>query len=91
MNPEPVRAVFSLLPRYGALNFDAARQNPRRRVRGPGLHVLVGRVPSRGVMCDSVYRASFMTVLTTQKSLLRRPVKLTALHFSAAELGSYGG
>ena len=29
--------------------------NPRRRVRGPGLHPRVGRVPSRGVTFDAVY------------------------------------
>src|SRR5439155_5993826 len=29
--------------------------NLRRRVKGPGLHLLVGRVPSRGVTCDVMY------------------------------------
>jgi len=29
--------------------------SPRRRVRGPGLHGVVGRVPSRGGTCDVIY------------------------------------
>src|SRR2546426_11833996 len=33
--------------------------NLRRRFGGPGLHALVGRVRSRGVTCDVVYRFGF--------------------------------
>ncbi len=33
--------------------------SPRRRVRGPGLQKLVGRVPSRGAVFDVVYKTGY--------------------------------
>src|SRR3989442_3448140 len=36
----------------------------RRRLRGPGLHLSVGRAPSRGVICAVVYRNRFDSAIS---------------------------
>src|SRR5438034_4836905 len=56
LRPSSQTAVYrrrSLIPRL-------ASSQTRHRVGGPGLHVLVGRVPSRGVTCYVVYRTNVL-------------------------------